>query len=198
MLLHFQVLGSLALSLSCLVDCGTLQGSNPNIGVVEQSLVVNWTYKSNKDPTEVTILVGHLNKTYMLKIWAISFSDINPIWTETDIDSSNPEAVFAKNTVIRNEGTKVFHLTLKSVPANVQEFRFACRVLEGAWSTPVLEDITIKLASEFIVAHFFYCIHVPCNMVSGIIRCYSCLRISLFVINIHHSSFIIIIHFFYM
>lgn len=138
------------------MDCGTVHSSGTYIGVVGNSLILNWTYSSTKSPTEVTILVGQQNKTNLLKIWTIKLSDDKPIWKETEIDSGLPEAIFNKNTTIESEGRTNFSLTIKSVPANVEEFRFVCKVAEDVWSVAAQSQITVKLASESIFAHFSF------------------------------------------
>ena len=131
-----------------------MRGSDPYIGVVGKSLILNWTYSSTKSPTEVTILVGQLNKTDLLKIWTIQLSSDKPLWGKTEIDSGLPEAVFNNNTLMKSEGRTKFSLTIKSVPANVKIFRFVCKVAEDIWSVAAQGQSTVKLASESIFTRF--------------------------------------------
>ena len=137
------------------MDCGTLQTSNPNIGVPGRSMTMRWTYSSSKLPTSITILVGQRNQTDLLKLWELILPSLKPLWKETEIDSGAPEAVFNNRTAMTNESTKEFNLTLKSVPKTIEDFRFVCRIKEGKWSIPTEEEIRIKLASKFIFAFLF-------------------------------------------
>ena len=140
-----------------LVDSGKLQTSNPNIGVLDQSMTMHWNYSSNKQPTKITILVGQQNKTDLLKLWELILPSLMPLWKETEIDSGAPEAVFNNKTAMTNVSTKEFILTLISVPSNIEKFRFVCNIVEDKWSIPTQEEIKIKLASEFIFA-FLMCL----------------------------------------
>ena len=138
-----------------MAKCGTLISSDPNIGVVGKSLTLQWTDTSVKDATEVMIFVGQLTTNTLLLMWKIQFSSPNPSWTVTEISGGVPEAVFNKNTSMTNEGNKVFKLTIKSVPADIERFKFVCKVQEGIWSIPAEKQITVKLASESIFRNIY-------------------------------------------
>ena len=137
------------------MDCGTLQTSNPNIGVPGRSMTMRWTYNSSKLPTSIIILVGQRNQTDLLKLWELILPSLKPLWKEIEINSRAPEAVFNNKTTMTNEGTKEFNLTIKSVPKTIENFHFVCQIVEGRWSIPTQEEIRIKLASKFIFAFLF-------------------------------------------
>jgi len=134
-----------------LVDSGKLQTSNPNIGVLDQSMTMHWNYSSNKQPTKITILVGQQNQTDLLKLWELILPSLMPLWKKTEIDSGAPEAVFNNKTAMTNVSTKEFILTLISVPSNIEKFRFVCKIVEDKWSIPTQEEIKIKLASQPLI-----------------------------------------------